>query len=258
MIKQLLFSTAFTLSFNVVLSQCTPDQSIANSNYSTSPPGYAMPLATPGQPYNATISIKTPLTATQADIPQIPFPGVTVNINWIKLTGIQNLPPGLNFQCDNANCQWAGNTLGCVLISGTPTLSGGATWQNFPLEIQLLGNGTLPPPFGTIEQAFTRNDYGIEVGTVNVEENSLIQSTNVYPNPANQMARLNFKSSQSGNGTIRIFDITGKTTTQINLPIFQGENNTNIDLTSYTSGVYFFIVEMQNSTQTGKIIVKKN
>ncbi len=74
--------------------------------------------------YDAVITVVVPQD-TLVNIP--PFGSTTVPIDSIVLISVNNLHPGLSYQCGRPSCGFPGNTSGCIRLSGTPTVSGTRT-----------------------------------------------------------------------------------------------------------------------------------
>ncbi len=76
----------------------------------------------------------------------------------------------------------------------------------------------------------------------------------VYPNPANTTIAVNIGEMSSANTTISILNVLGETVYSARV------NNTktlNLDLSDYTSGVYFVKLDNGSSSKTTKFIIKK-
>ncbi len=75
-------------------------------------PSYdSIPCAVIGQAYDQKIDMQIPAT--------VPYNGTTANITSIKIDSINNLPCGLCWRTNSATNTFAGNSTGCVRVSGT-------------------------------------------------------------------------------------------------------------------------------------------
>ncbi|MFN8299792.1 MAG: T9SS type A sorting domain-containing protein [Chitinophagales bacterium] len=75
-------------------------------------PSYdSIPCAVIGQAYDQKIDMQIPAT--------VPYNGTTATITSIKIDSINNLPCSLCWRTNNANNTFAGNSTGCVRVSGT-------------------------------------------------------------------------------------------------------------------------------------------
>ena len=97
--------------------------------------------------------------------------------------------------------------------------------------------------------------YDSQVG---VEENESLTQLEVYPNPVNQFANINFSMTQKGAIDIALFDMLGRKITQV----YEGKMNAGnqsiiLNAESLEDGLYFVKIQMNNQTITKKIVVGK-
>lgn len=89
-------------------------------------------------------------------------------------------------------------------------------------------------------------------GTLSLENNSLFNSFTVYPVPAENI--LNVKWNENYNSDLRLFDSTGK------LIYFEKEKELNnpyqIDISKFSSGIYYLRINNEKGVATKKIIIK--
>jgi len=80
---------------------------------------------------------------------------------------------------------------------------------------------------------------------------------NMYPNPTDGNAFINFSSAKSESAQLRVMDITGKLVLQENFGINSGENQHSLDFSKLTEGVYIMFFESA-SKQRGvtKIVIQ--
>lgn len=97
---------------------CVPDgQYTAPGIYPDSITG--LPDAPLGSNYTATVTVVLP-TDTSTTIPTVE----TFTINYYRVDSIIGLPPGFSYACEPSNCQIAGGSSGCILISGPAIIEG--------------------------------------------------------------------------------------------------------------------------------------
>jgi hypothetical protein len=119
----LLFFIGFLANAN---SQCQPDPAITNiyqpvGNLPLPPDGLLKPsnfFAYPGQTFSQVITALAPQSTTVANPLGFP-PTITVTINWIRVTSINNLPAWVSYQCGGQldpldPCKMAYPTWSCV------------------------------------------------------------------------------------------------------------------------------------------------
>jgi hypothetical protein len=86
---------------------------------------------------------------------------------------------------------------------------------------------------------------------LNIEDEKILPSFSVYPNPANDIVNI---SIENANGvSISIFDIVGKEVS--NMDLVNGKNQLNIE--NLNAGVYFYSIRKNNETiETKKLVVR--
>ena len=88
-----------------------------------------------------------------------------------------------------------------------------------------------------------------------VNENQ-INDLNIYPNPSNDIFNIEFTSSSKQSLEVRIINIIGEVVYTKNLEQFVGEYNKQVDLATYTKGVYFLEIETDNGVVNKKLILQ--
>ncbi|PSR05719.1 MAG: hypothetical protein BRD49_04260, partial [Bacteroidetes bacterium SW_10_40_5] len=79
------------------------------------------PNATAGEGYEEVISMKFPQDTT--------IGGQNTQFDSFSIAGINNLPSGFTYQCDNPNCTYPSGAKGCMLVTGTPTINDTGTYN---------------------------------------------------------------------------------------------------------------------------------
>ncbi len=98
----------------------------------------------------------------------------------------------------------------------------------------------------------------IPASSVGVEEApEVLTDMNVYPNPANENATLEYNATEGGNHSIIITDITGKIVTTENYNAQQGNNRLNLNLDTIEAGMYLITVADANGNQSTLRITKQ-
>lgn len=98
--------------------------------------------------------------------------------------------------------------------------------------------------------AFTGNVTGLK------NQNTLINSIVVYPNPGSENITLNLNIKNSSHSLIELIDISGKVILTKDLGIIQGENKQVIDVSTIANGSYFIRVTNENGIESKKIIIE--
>lgn len=92
---------------------------------------------------------------------------------------------------------------------------------------------------------------------VNVNEIEPITSINLYPNPINTEAVLEFNLTDHTQVSIAMFDLTGKVVFSINEKFNAGLNAVSIDIRDVPSGIYYTKIATDNSNTMIKTVVLK-
>lgn len=157
MIKKVLFSLVLVaMGLLSVLGQdpaCLPDESYADSLAGVYPGPYHAELFPDGGIHDtACINHPFELTLTAVVSDSISYGELTLYLNYLEIeeNGVLNLPEGLDYACNPPNCKFETNTMGCMVISGTPTE--GNEIRNYDLQLKaeilvasfLTINDTLP------------------------------------------------------------------------------------------------------------------
>ena len=135
-----------TMAFATAQGQvCSPD-TMTYPNSGIYPA--ELPPACTNQLYEAVITVNVPVDTMPPGIP------LTVPINWIQLDSVIGLPPGFTAACAPANCQFPGNSSGCVIISGTPMTAPDTFVLDFAVTVEVNFGGPIAIP-STLEDYYT-------------------------------------------------------------------------------------------------------
>ena len=101
--------------------------------------------------------------------------------------------------------------------------------------------------------------FTVTVENAGIEENSIISSLTMFPNPANENVQLTFNSKENSTVTIQVVDFAGKIVSQnTNFIIDAGKNTISLETTNLESGLYNVIIVSENgSTKSLKLAVNK-
>jgi hypothetical protein len=86
------------------------------------------------------------------------------------------------------------------------------------------------------------------------ENNAFATIGNVYPNPTNGEATINYSLVNAAKVGVNVTDLTGKTVYSTSLAQNAGTNKISFDATAFKSGVYYVTVATEGSTVTKKFI----
>jgi hypothetical protein len=92
--------------------------------------------------------------------------------------------------------------------------------------------------------------------TIRLEGGSAITNLNVYPNPSRDIFNVRFTSEDVQNLDVRIINVIGEVVYTENLQQFVGEYTKQVDLATYTKGVYFLEITTDNGVINKKLILQ--
>ncbi|MBP6301918.1 MAG: T9SS type A sorting domain-containing protein [Bacteroidia bacterium] len=177
---------------------------------------------------------------------------VAVSVQNSKILAMEGIPSGFVYNCNKANCNFAGGSNGCAVITGTPTL---AQVGDYPIKIRIQTNtligGTIP---------LSRIDSGIYdfkiLATVStgpqIGEGKLFS---VYPNPANQSIQLKL-APISNTGKLTVCNLLGNVVLEKELGVSTTQSDENINSSQWPSGLYLIQLKSGDKLTTHKILVK--
>lgn len=242
--------------FVVILAnaQCTPDYAQYDQySYGVWPDTTAnFAAGQVGVLYNQLINFKVPNDASQVDN-TIP-PGISVDS--ASVTGVAPLPPGLHYECHTMTsnpCTYMPDSLGCAIITGTPTQSG-----NYDITIQAVifaHFGSSPIPYPISYSGYHINVAGAS-GLQSLNGTAFNLGSNV-PNPAINQTTLRFGLPDAGSASIRVYDLVGKTVYQHTIAAKQGENDFPLNTSSFDSGIYIYSVTFKGNTLSSRLIINR-
>jgi hypothetical protein len=249
--KKIVLLLSILISGYPAFTQCVPDPNITQPGiYPDSATGLAPGVV--GQPYNQVIQIKVPVDT------QIVYLGfnLTATIQSIQLMSFTNLPPGITYACNPANCIFPGGSNGCVLLSGTPNAPG----VYHPVAVvKTTATVVLFGQTITLTQNDTVDYYTIVIGVTGLEEinPAVLNLGQNYPNPALNKTMIDFYTPADGEFRFRLFDLVGKEIQSQMLNVRKGINTIEVNVKDLPPGVYIYSLAGNNATLTRRFIVQK-
>jgi hypothetical protein len=92
--------------------------------------------------------------------------------------------------------------------------------------------------------------------SIRVEGGTAIANLDVYPNPSRDIFNVTFTSEDVQDLEVRVMNVIGEVVYTENLNKFVGEYTKQIDLQSYTKGVYFLEITTDNGVVNKKLILQ--
>lgn len=248
--KKLLFSLfAFSLALQVN-AQCTPDGTLIPDAFGVYPDTTQnFAIAEEGTAYSQILHFKAPSDAGDVDPT---YAGQTIQS--FTVTGVDNMPPGLVYNCNISSCEYAGGSTGCAAITGTPTEVG--TYEmiiNISAVVLVTIVPGAPPVAVTLEETFS--GYRIIVvpaGTASISPNFKPELV-VFPNPAQDMLTIDNLNQFSSVSVIRIVNVEGKLIESV---AYNGDASMNVNTEALVSGVYFIEIAHTDGIERVKFMKK--
>lgn len=242
---------------------CVRDSSVLDSMELVSPQPYSpadptiytLPACI-NEPYAQSVTFNVP--------PMITFNGVELPLSKITVapTGaVAGLPAGLGYSCDPPNCEFLANTLGCMLISGTPTPNNAPQDYELTITVTAYSLVTIPIEFpGTIAAG---NKYYITVrgtgectsGTSDLS--GQIAGVKNAPNPFGQQTEMIVESLVAGDFNFEVFNVIGKRVNQQTVQLIQGTNQFTFDAGNLPNGTYFYTLGNREGNVSNTFVINR-
>jgi len=236
--KKILLTLTLAFALIGANAQCTPDPQFTLAGiYPDSATG--LPNAIVGQPFNEVITVVTPLDTSAIILNQT----IPLTVQTIELTNVVGLPSSFTYNCANSNCIFIGGNTSCaVLSSPSPTSSEVGLHQIFMYTITTADAGL----FGIQLQEDTIDYYYINVtnatSVVNQFNDFTFELKDVFPNPVNSNAKIQFISGNSTDIVFSVFNHLGEKIEEKNIAATRGINDIEISANDYANGMYLYSI----------------
>ena len=248
------FFLTLTLAFAFVgaQAQCTPDPQFTIAGiYPDSATG--LPNAMVGQAYNEVITIISPVDTSTVILGQT----ISVTIQTIELTSVTGLPPSFSYDCATTNCIFAGGSTSCaVLTSAGPTSAEIGSHQVIMNTTTTVDAGL----FGIQTQNDVVDYYYINVSNatsvINRFNDFTFELKDVYPNPVNSNAKIQFISGSSANVVFSVFNYLGEKIEERNIAASRGVNDIEISAKDYANGMYLYSINNGIQVVSKRMIIE--
>lgn len=233
-----------------VNAQCIPDPQFSSPGiYPDSASGFSSGCVDVTYEQLVTVFVAADTTFMVGPIP------VTLIIDSLKLNSITGLPPGFTYSCyDSQNmnsavdgCVFEGNTIGCILISGTPTAGDiGVYPLNMEVDLYLEGGGT-PAATENIDY------YQIEISNCGL---GLVENTStrikLFPNPVSEELTL------VGLNEFEVLEVSIKDMHGKEFASYRDVSTSEfkLDVSKLDAGVYFVSIAHKTSVDIIRFIKK--
>jgi len=248
------FFLTLTLAFAFVgaQAQCTPDPQFTIAGiYPDSATG--LPNAMVGQAYNEVITIISPVDTSTVILGQT----ISVTIQTIELTSVTGLPPSFSYDCATTNCIFAGGSTSCaVLTSAGPTSAEIGSHQVIMNTTTTVDAGL----FGIQTQNDVVDYYYINVSNatsvINRFNDFTFELKDVFPNPVNSNAIIQFISGNSADVVFTVFNYLGEKIEERNIAATRGVNDIEISAKDYANGMYLYSINNGIQVVSKRMIIE--
>ena len=93
-------------------------------------------------------------------------------------------------------------------------------------------------------------------GGAKIASDVAIDNLDIYPNPSRDVFNVTFTSDESQDLEVRIINVVGEVVYSENLNEFTGEYTKQVDLTTYTKGIYFLEITTNTGVVNKKLILQ--
>ena len=233
-----LLTLALAFAFIGAQAQCTPDPQYSIVGiYPDSASG--LPGAIVGQAYDEVITIISPTDTSVTLFGQ----SLSVTVQTIELTSVTGLPPSFSYDCETANCTFSGGSTSCaVLTSPSPTVAEVGLHQIIMNTTTTVDAGL----FGIQTQEDVIDYYYINVtnstSVVNQFNDFTFELKDIFPNPVNSNAKIQFISGNSADVVFTVFNYLGEKIEERNILANRGVNDIEISANDYANGMYLYSI----------------
>lgn len=229
-----------------IYAQCTPNTSCVDVLNPGEICPEELPDGTVNVPYSETVTIIPPATYDLGS--------GSVTIKKIKITNVENVPPGLTWTPNPANAEFVVTspaTRGCVLLSGTPTTAG-----TYNLKIHIVPYVSVGgiPVAGSEVVDDTSLSITINTATGINYNLSKLTALDPQPNPYTSSTRLGFNAPKAGWFELIVFDVLGNKLHEEKKVAQKGENFFEFTGSKLSRGVYFYSIQSGTDKITRQLI----
>lgn len=245
--KLLLFALTIAISGSLAAQTCVRDSTILDSTslvlpkaWTTEDPTiYTLPACI-NEPYSQSVTFNIPDMITLSGF-TLPLSKITV----APTGAVVNMPAGLSYSCDPPNCEFLANTLGCMLIYGTPTPNN--TPGDKEVTIKVTAHSLIVQPVDFPSQIAPNNKYFITIKETGAcspsgtnDLSGQISSIKNAPNPFAQQTEISIDVIEGGRYRFEVFNLLGKKVQDQSIQLGSGLNQFTFDAGELPNGTYFY------------------
>ena len=249
---------------------CLPDLNYKDSTAGIYPKPYNDSTKLGGINQVACIDLpyEVPLTVNIPDMVTVPGILIPIGLESASLdtvNAVVGLPKGISYYCSTPRCIYNKNTLGCIVLKGTPTAENKAGRYDLVIKLKLVTF------LGTIDVSFPGTIFPGKYFITVAEKNSTACKTSgyqavssfqgdikSYPNPVRTNLNLKIAAVKAGTTTMVITDIAGKEVCRNQLILDPGNNLYEIPVRNLSNGIYYYTISQHNMSTTKRFVVLKD
>ncbi len=221
--------------------------------YTPAAPNYNLKDACIDHAYNQSVTVNVP-----SSFQNIPVTKVSI----ATTNAISDMPIGLTYACDPPNCEFQANSLGCIVLYGTPTMANVAP-DTFDLGI----TATVFTALGPIMLQFpgqvapgshfylALKSAACLVGNYDLgNQFTLLKNS---PNPFGNETIITAESLISGPFKFEVFDLLGQRVHTQMLGLEVGRNEFTFDAGNLANGSYFYTLSNRDGKATRRMVIAR-
>ncbi|MDX2133965.1 MAG: T9SS type A sorting domain-containing protein [Saprospiraceae bacterium] len=225
-------------------------------------PNYNLNEACINQPYNQSVTLEVPAEVT--------LQGITAPLSSLTLAtsgAIDNLPAGITYLCDPPNCVFNANTLGCILLYGTPNMPAPTLPDTFDLVVNVVLFTPLIPgvPFPVqFPGDFIPGNYylilnpaGTSCMSSAFDPGSRIASLKNAPNPFDAETRIEVESMVSGNFYFEVTNLLGQRVHEQTVALSEGPNQFTFHAGHLPNGSYLYALSNSEGRSASRMVIAR-
>jgi len=246
---------------------CEPDSTYADSLAGVYPgPFHEVDFPDGGIKDTSCINHPFELVLTAVVNDSIEYAGFDIALNYLKVQedGILNLPSGMSYACNPPSCQFDANTMGCMLISGTPDETNEVGTYDLELLVEIkvadlfVINDTLP------EYLIPGSHYYLVLDPEDSENCQVLGNEEInrkkldfelLQNPVSDLLKIRFDEDLRGPWKIEIHTMDGSLAFKQESDFHLDDSDKIIELNEFHPGYYIIRLTTKEGMAIKKLIV---
>jgi len=185
--------------------------------------------------------------------------------DYLEITEVANLPEGMTYACNPADCTYYPEIPGCASVYGIPA---DGTSGNHSLQISgtaYFFGGSISYPITFPDPSIAPGEYIINVRELDdencgepssVESPTAINSVAVAPNPFTDFTQISIQAATAGTYDFAVTDLLGRTVNRQTLDVRAGDNSFTFNGSDLAKGIYIYAISQGDKVTSGKLVVE--